>query len=592
MKGFWANPFIRSRYPLAMGAGLVLAAAFPPIGIAGFAWVAPGLMVAVAGGRSGGERFRIGYVAGLAHYLAMLHWLLLIPFRWHGVPIGPAAGWLALGGFLALYPATWVWLVCPVQSPKSEVRSPKSEVRSQESGSGGQELEGSGMVSGLHLGMEGYTGLLPRSWVGRAVWAVSGAAVWVALEMVVARVLGGFPWDLLGVSQYGLVPLIQIASVTGVYGVSFVVAWVSLALLSGALMLIRRPTVRSIWVGEIFLPVLVVAVIFNFGLRQLREAPPQAISLQVILVQPSIPQTLIWDPRADDTRFQDLLRLTEQALTNQADILIWPESAVPKLLRYDTNTFSAITGLAQRHHVWMIVGSDDAEPSPNAANPDVTDYSNSSFLVSPQGQLVERYLKRNLVVFGEYIPLQRWLPFLKYFTPVQGGFTAGTGPVPFDLPDLHVKTSVLICFEDIFPQLARGDVRPDTDFLVNITNDGWFGRSAAQWQQAITALFRTVENGVPLIRCCNNGLTCWIDAQGRMRDVFRDDRGTIYGAGFKTVKIPVMAPGETHAPTFYTRHGDWFGWGCVAVAVLVLVRRLTEKIGQKEFRQKNLETEK
>jgi apolipoprotein N-acyltransferase len=150
--------------------------------------------------------------------------------------------------------------------------------------------------------------------------------------------------------------------------------------------------------------------------------------------------------------------------------------------------------------------------------------------------------------------------------------------VPFRLRDLQVETSVLICFEDIFPHLARKDMRPETDFLVNITNDGWFGEGAAQWQQGISGLFRAVENGVPLIRCANSGLTCWIDAQGRLREVFRDERGTIYGPGYLTVEVPIRLPDAPRPLTFYTRNGDLFGWLCVAVGSVALLMRLRRLI--------------
>jgi apolipoprotein N-acyltransferase len=398
----------------------------------------------------------------------------------------------------------------------------------------------------------------------------------VAWEMALAHVLGGFPWDLLGTSQYRLVPLTQVASVTGIYGVSFMVAWVSLALLSGALLAIRRPTTRSVWLGELLIPVITVAVLFNFGFRQLRREPEPGRTLNVTFVQPSIPQTLIWDPGNDPQRFHELVRLSEQGLTNRTDLLIWPEAAVPKMLRYDRETFQAVTNLAEGHRVWMIVGSDDAEPRRNALNSDDADYFNSSFLISPQGQLVSRYVKRNLVMFGEYVPFQRWLPFLKYLTPIQGGFTPGTRPEPFELAGLNVKTQVLICFEDVFPQLAPTEMESDTDFLVNITNDGWFGDSAAQWQHAVTAVFRAIENRVPLLRCSNNGLTCWVDASGRFREIFHDELGSVYGAGTMTVQIPLSDPGQRRPLTFYTRHGDWFGWSCVALAAGWVLFRLTK----------------
>jgi apolipoprotein N-acyltransferase len=592
----WANPILRSRYLVAIIAGLSLTAAFPKTSIAGFAWVAPGLMVGTALGKNGGDRFRIGYVASLTHYLTMLYWLLYIPYRWHGIPVAPAVGWLALSGFLALFPAAWVCVVAQVQSPKSKVSSLKSQVPSpkaqvsmapsdaDESGLPKSEerarlpLQSPSLVALLQTSgeFEQLRGVLAKGWVRRAGWALSGAALWVAFEMVLARVFGGFPWDLIGVSQCQMTPLIQFASVTGVYGVSFLVAWVSLSLLSAALMLIRRPGARSVWVAETFVPVLVAAILFNVGFRQLRHESPTARTLRVTLVQPSIPQTLIWDADNDAARFQGLLRLTEQALANRTDLLIWPESGIPGMLRYDTNVSAAVTELARRHRVWMIVGSDDAEPRRGAQNPKDADYFNSSFLVSPEGELTARYVKRNLVIFGEYLPLQDALPFLKYFTPIQGGFTPGTRAVPFKLEDLGVETSVLICFEDVFPQLARTDVKPETDFLVNITNDGWFGDSAEPWQHAMTALFRAVENRVPLIRSANNGLTCWIDANGRLCEVFRDEAGSVYGPGYLTIELPLAAPGSKHALTFYARHGDWFGWSCVAVAGAVLLLRVVE----------------
>ena len=478
-----SSSFFRSRYPLAVVAGLLLASSFPGVGVAGLAWIAPGLMIASAMGKRGAERFRIGYVAGLTHYLAMLHWLLFIPYRWHGIPFGPAAGWLALSGFLALFPGFWVWLMSPAEgsfNPPTPAPGHGSDARNP----------------------------LTKSWAQRSLWALAGAAVWVALEMILARIFGGFPWDLLGVSQYQLVPLIQIASVTGVYGVSFLVVWMSLSMLLAGFSVIQRPNARSAWLSELFVPMLAVALCFNLGFREARREPPSDRTLRLTLIQPSIPQTVIWDPNSGAARFRDLIRLSEQVLTNQTDLLIWPEAAIPQLLRWDKDTSDAISGLASRHRVWMIVGSDDAEPRHNPRNPNDADYFNSCFLIGPDGKLVERYVKRNLVIFGEYVPLARWLPFLEWVTPVQGGFTPGTNSVPFRLGNLEVETRVLICYEDVFPQLARNDASDRTDFLVNLTNDGWFGEGAAQWQHAVTAVFRSVETHLPLVRCSNNGLTC------------------------------------------------------------------------------------
>jgi len=516
-----------------------------------------------AAGRRGWEAFRIGYVAGMAHYLVMLTWLLHIPYRWHGIPLGPAAGWAALSAFLALFPATWVWALT------SNLSAPPAEL-------------GDGSYGGTRL-QQALSGLAGRNWVQRTKWALYGAVLWVALEMLLARIFGGFPWDLLGVSQYRLVPLIQIASVTGVYGVSFLVIWFSLSLASGVAVAISGKYSKSTWVKEVFLPALVVAVLFNLGFRHVRAAPEPTRRLKVATIQPSIPQTLIWDSQADDERIREVIALSERALSNHVDLLIWPESAVPKLLRYDEKTFAAVTGLARRFKTWMIIGADDAEPKAQGKTPDDTDYFNSSFLISPEGRLVERYRKRSLVIFGEYIPLVKWLPFVKWFTPIQGGFTPGDKSVDFKMDSIGVTTSVLICYEDVFAHVGRSAAQDDEDFLVNITNNGWFGEAGAQWQHAVTAIFRAVENGLPLVRATNSGLSCWIDAQGRLRDFFTDPRGSIYGKGIFSFELPLSTSAARTERTFYNRHGDVFGWSCAVLAILGLLMNTVS--GRKMRRQ-------
>lgn len=566
MKNLLGQIFLRSRYPLAAGAGLVLAAAFPSLGLAGCAWVAPALLLAAAYGKTGGDAFRIGYAGGLASFLFSLGWLLRIPAK--GFPI---LGWLALSAYVALYPAIWVWLL---------------------SGKIGQ-----------------------GSWLRRFAWTLLGAAAWVALEMIQARLFTGFPWNLLGASQFNQTPLIQLASVTGIYGVSFVVVWTSLTMLSATLAILRQPTTRYIWLGDMLLPMLGVLGLFMLGTARMRALrDDDRPTLAVTFIQPSIPQTMIWKSAENERRFAELLRLTSAALTNATELLLWPEAAVPKMIRYDEETLHTITNLVQSNRVWMIVGSDDSEPARHGKKSEEADYFNASFLISPDGELAARYCKRNLVVFGEYVPLVRWLPFVKWLTPIDGGFEAGDKIVPFTLerrtpirrdtagvqasawPDDMLKrelpragsetgapvhTATLICFEDMFPQHVREYVNDDTDFLVNLTNDGWFGEGGEQWQHAAGAVFRAVENGVPLLRCCNNGVTCWIDARGVVRQVFRDANGGVYGAGVMTARIPLLAPGEKRAATFYNRHGDWFGWGCVAVSTAVFLPRLPRTFRRK-----------
>ena len=542
------------RWLAATGAGLLLAASFPKIEFAGAAWLAPGLLLFTTLGQGGGRAFRLGYVAGLAQYLASLYWLLFIP-----VSIAPIFGWLALSAYLALYPALWVWLCWKIFPAAAVSELPPN-----------QDSITDGHQSPLPAEL---LPLQTLNWFQRAGWLLGCAVLWVALEMILGRFLTGYPWLFLGVSQYKILPLIQVASVTGIYGVSFLVAWFSVSLACAGFALMKRSPKRPDYLADLRLPLLVIAVVVGLGMFKCTNRSAPERELKVALVQPSIPQTMIWDSKDNTNRFNQLLRLSELALATQPDLLIWPEAAVPEMLRYDEPTAAAVAKLAREHQVWMIVGSDDAEPSKDPATPKGTDYFNSSFLVSPTGQLVGKYDKRRLVIFGEYVPLIRWLPFLKYFTPITGGFTPGTQPVFFEMAAPHARVSVLICIEDAFPHQAREHVQDDTDFLVNLTNDGWFGTSAAQWQHAANAVFRAVENDVPLVRCTNNGLTCWIDRFGAMHEVYFGDSPDIYAAGFKTAKIPLLSPGEKRAPTFYNRHGDWFGWSCVGVAAVLLAWR-------------------
>jgi apolipoprotein N-acyltransferase len=491
-------------------------------------------------GRSGGEAFRLGYIAGLAHHLTALSWLLYIP-----VPVAPIVGWMALSAYVALYPAGWVWFAWRIFPGRFD-----------DAGPGWMNIADR---------------FLATRFARRALWSLSCAAAWVALEMLRARLFSGFPWNLLGDSQYRLLPTIQISAFTGVYGVSFLMAWFSVALLGALMRLAREPQKHRTWAGEVLVPGLVVALVTGYGLNEMLAVSPDRSTLKVALVQPSIPQRQIWDERESGRRFQQLLALSEQALIHRPQLLIWPEAGVPSLLRWDTNLFGgvtlydAVTNLVRRHQVWLILGADDAEP--NALAPGGADFFNSSFLIDPQGSIVSVYRKQRLVIFGEYVPLAGWFPFLRRFTGVGGDFTPGKAPVTFGLPELGVQTSALICFEDVFPHGVRQHGRDELDFLVNITNDGWFGESAAQWQQAASAVFRAVENGLPLIRCANNGLTCWIDAQGRMSEVYFPGTQDIYRAGFKIAEVPVWPTGGP-PPTFYRRRGDVFGWGCV-IAVLL-----------------------
>lgn len=531
-----SNHAIPWRFALAAGVGVLWALSFPLPGIAGFAWGVPGLLLAVSASDDGGLSFRAAYVAGAVHYLISLSWLRFIPF-----PAGAYAAWFALSLFLALFPALWTWLcwravrslgILPDRSPRR--------------GSGWKELADA---------------LAATPWWRLNLWFLACGAAWVSWEMTQARLFGGFPWNLLGTSQYRLLPLIQIAAFTGVHGVTFLIVWFSVSLLTASLLLLRFPDRPVAWRRPLVFPALVMVIVSAGGFLSLLGRPQPTRHLSVALIQPSIPQTLIFDPGGATNRFETLLKLTEQALATRPDLVLWPEASLPGGLSRDN--FEQLVERIREAKAWMIFGADEIEEiTTDQGAPEVRAY-NAAFLLNPQGEVAASYRKQRLVMFGEYIPLVRWLPFLRHLSPIGDGFQSGPGPVPFPLGDLGVTTSVLICFEDNFPQGARTHAGSSVDFLVNLTNDAWFGRSSAQWQHAANAAFRAIENGRPLIRSCNNGISCWIDSRGRLYSVRLADNRDVYDAGFETLSVPI-APVTA---TFYNQYGDVFGWVCVLATV-------------------------
>lgn len=514
---------------LALLGGMLLGLSFPEPGLAPLAWIVPGWVLWL-GGRDGGRNtFRTGFYVGLGFHLTSLHWLLYIP-----IPLNAILGWLALSSFLSLLVGGWSWISWRLRI--------------------GLTLQQPNDRPAQH------TDLSRRH---RFLWYALTAASWVTMEMIVARIFGGFPWNLLGASQYEFLPLIQVSALTGVYGVSFVVAWASVTLVfTGMLLWNKRLTGKSsIFEAAPVIAVLLALLVFGFAKMRAQSAPEK--SLNIALIQPSFPQPLIWDAKEKTNRFNGLLELSRRALASKPDVLVWPETSLPDFFtRHNAVAIQEITSMAKEHNVWIVYGANDTRAREINGVRQV-DLFNSAFLVNPKGQLANRYHKRRLVMFGEYMPMRDWFPFLKQFRGSGGGLTPGVQDVPFELGAQLAKAGILICFEDVFPHFARRSVAADTDFLLNLTNDGWFGQGSAQWQHAAAAAFRAVENGVPLVRCTNNGLTCWVDAQGRMHEVYFEGSKDVHAAGFKIARIPLKAE-HSRTLTFYTKHGDLFGWTCVA----------------------------
>jgi len=533
----WWNAETR-RYPVAALAGLLWALAFAQPGIAGLAWVAPGMLLFTAVGLNPAGAFRTGYVAGLVYALLSLRWLLQMPHA-----IGAVAGWLALSGYCAVFPAVWTVLSVRVLGRTASPAVPAT----------GADWRSS---------CRAYAG---TPWVQRIGLLVTVSAIWVALEWVRGWFLTGFPWNFLGTSQWRQVALIQVASVTGVYGISFLVCWVSTAMAASCISVASDPANRRAWMAEVRLPMIVVLLCLGWGFHRavnLRrdERGASATMLRLALVQPSIPQTLLWDPRESERSFGVASRLTMSALETKPDVVVWPEGD----FGLTRENFASMTARLAAAGVGWVFTATDVEETASGNR-----HYNAAFVTGPDGRVRATYRKRRLVAFGEYVPFAETLPFLRHLTPIGDGFAAGNSAVAF--PMGLATASPVICFEDIFPHGVRGHVSERTDFLLELTNDGWFGRSGAQWQHLANAVFRTVENGVALVRCTNNGITAWVDELGVVRDVLGESGDAVYREGFLTVRIPVRL--GRAGDTWYGKHGDVFAYVCVATAVWGNLRR-------------------
>jgi len=513
---------------LAGACGVLWAMAFPHWNLSGLGWLAPGLVLLCSLSSSRRVCFWCGCASGLTMSLTGLYWLLYMPVT--GLPI---LGWIALSLYLSLYTGLWTWLCWKLfPSTSHSLQTPPK---------------------------------LP--WLKQTGWSLFCAASWAGLETLQSHLFTGFPWNLLGASQSELLVVTQLASYTGVAGISFLMVWCSTSLLLAVFDFMGQSHSNRGFPRALFLPAVALIGVSGYGWRKLTTPAPPSAEIKIAMVQPSFPQTLIWDSSAADARLERMLELSRTALASKPDLLVWPESAAPYSVRFDTQTQQAVRTLLEKSQAWMVMGSDDAGIEDLKGGGTRTNYYNSAFLLDSSGGFHGGYAKRQLVIFGEYVPLAKWLPFLRWFTPVGHGFTSGDKRVAFAIPTPDARFAPLICFEDMFARVARDQAQSEIDFLLNITNDGWFDESAQQWQHAAHATFRAIENGIPLVRCSNNGITCWIDKHGRMSDPAAGLSKGAYSEGIQIIQVPLdrSPPAEW---TFYRRHGEIFGWSCLGLAAV------------------------
>ncbi|MFI5355863.1 MAG: apolipoprotein N-acyltransferase [Opitutales bacterium] len=400
----------------------------------------------------------------------------------------------------------------------------------------------------------------------RVVGVLGLAGFWVFVEWTRTWLLGGFPWLPLAASQWQRSIILQIASYTGAYGVSFILITFNLGFAAYAHRLLREKHEGLRRRSPEFMAALLILIFPSFLLLTETFSQQRRELARLALVQPDVPQDVKWDPAKGPAIAATLEHLTLTAAQERPDLILWPEAVTPWAVQGDTYARSFVESISNRAHVPLLLGSIAIE---HEGQKDEAWY-NGVFTVTPDGGLQpDYYAKRHLVAFGEYVPLRPLLGWIGKFVPVGDDFQHGLDahPLLVLLRDRALVVGPLICYEDTFPQLARQSVRAGAEILTVHTNSGWFGEGGAAYQHAAHSVLRAVETRRPVVRVGNGGWSGWIDEFGNIRATLTDESGSIYYRGSRVVTVS-RDQRWVGRESFYTRHGDWFVLLSVALVVL------------------------
>jgi apolipoprotein N-acyltransferase len=534
----------------AICSGLFYAACFAPFNLTWFCWIALTPLIAAvwfSGAESRHPWLRnllLGYVAGLTFFWVVFCWLTTVT----------VLGWFVLEFYMAIYFAAWTWfcgLLRPQSSKKHSRTASKWDQMLARARSAAAPLQSPWTKSTNNLRL-----------------AFVLAAAWSTLEWLRGWVFSGFGWNGLGVALHENWPLIQIAELTGVAGLSFMVAFANVIVLTTTYRLVVEARTRMMRPHFDFTFTMAAIVgVLVFGLRA-AQVSPSAKPLRVAAVQSNVPQHQKFDPQFTRKIFDRFRRLSEIALRSNPppDLLVWPESSMPGPVLADKESYKFVMDLAASADTDVLLGTIDEQNG---------DVYNAAILVSDGGERVQLYRKVHLVPFGEFVPGRHTVPLLARIVgdQVPGDFKAGKEHTVFTLTNGDVQVAPLICFEDTIGELTREfvlptETNPGANLLVDVTNDAWFQHSAGSHQHLANAIFRCVETRRPMLRAANTGVTCFINQFGRVTQELRDETGSTFAEGVLTGDINVPTEQEL---TFYVRHGELFAQACAAITLIAIV---------------------
>ena len=488
---------------LAAVSGALLALSFPSLGHAAFAWIAlVPLLVALGRGGSLPRGFGLGLLTGAVHFALTVYWIPRVMIEYGGLAVPTSwAVHLLLVAYLALFPAAFAV----------------------------------GIV------------VLQRRFGRHAL--LLAPMLWVTSELGRIHFFTGFPWELLGYSQTPVLPIAQVASLFGVLGLSALVVLGNAALAYAALVGDRgrwRPVVGA---------ALAVLVAVGFGAWRLRDnrLNEEGTPLRVAAVQGNVAQHEKWDARFRGRILDNYLALTVTAIEEGARLIVWPEAATPFAFESDSAGAAPIRRLARDARVHLLIGTT------HITFDDELRYYNAAVMVDADGDVAGVYRKQHLVPFGEYVPLRRALFFVSPLVETVGDFSAGPGPETLSMEGQPVGTA--ICYEIIYPGLVRASVAQGSRLLTTVTNDAWYGRTAAPHQHFQQATMRAIEQGRFLVRAANTGISGAVDPYGRVIA-----RTPLFERHVTTVDVRLL-----DQRTLYSVTGDLLAYACVTISVVALV---------------------
>jgi apolipoprotein N-acyltransferase len=417
----------------------------------------------------------------------------------------------------------------------------------------------------LYLGLyHGLFGLLLSLSVGpgrdNRLALVAAPFLWVAVELARTRITG-FPWDLLGTAQVDNISLSRITTWTGVYGVSFEIMLVNVAV--AAAFLVPKKKRNPLLIAS-----LVAAAVLQAG--RLVDAPVLPADHAALLVQENVAVDETWTRGTFERTLRELTDLSVRgaatassgspgARAGKVDLIVWPESPAP-FFTSDPLFRDPVSQMAEAAHTWVVTGAIGTVPAMQSGK-SASEVFNSAALISPSGDWTARYDKVHLVPFGEYLPFPRLFAFAGGLTKEVGEFQSGVSRAP--LVAGSTRLGVFICYESVFPGEVRQFAAQGAQVLVNLSNDGWYGDSGAYAQHLNQTRMRAIENNRWILSATDTGVTASIDPYGRIVARFpRKERGAL-----------VASYALTSVTTFYTRHGDWFCWLCAIISAGALLTR-------------------